>query len=96
MESTIVFCEFSIYSSESDVRLRLPYLFSKRSTRPAVSTIVIVPVKNGWLVEDIGTLARGYSSPSSHQIVSSVSMVDRVIQDSPDEVSWNTTALYSG
>ena len=66
-----------IYSSESDERLRLPYLFSKRSTRPAVSTIVIVPVKNGWLVEEIGTFARGYSSPSSHLIVSSVSMVDR-------------------
>ena len=49
---------------------------------PAVSTIVIVPVKNGWLVEEIGTFAG--APPIFPSVVSSVSMVDRVIQDSEE------------
>lgn len=38
---------------------RRPYRFSNRSTRPAVSTIFIWPVKNGWLAAEISTLASG-------------------------------------
>ncbi len=36
--------------------LRDPKRRSKRSTRPAVSTIFMVPVKNGWLADEISTL----------------------------------------
>ncbi len=36
--------------------LRLPKRRSKRSTRPAVSTIFMVPVKKGWLAAEISTL----------------------------------------
>src|SRR5262247_969773 len=32
------------------------YFFLNRSTRPSVSTIFCVPVKNGWQLEQISTL----------------------------------------
>ena len=40
---------------------------------------------------EISTLASGYSLPSVNVVVSDVSMVERVRNVSPDEVSWNTT-----
>jgi hypothetical protein len=32
------------------------YFFLNRSTRPSVSTIFCVPVKNGWQLEQMSTL----------------------------------------
>ena len=56
-----------------------------------MSTIFIWPVKNGCVNAEISTLASGYSFPSVHVVVSSVSIVDRVRIVSPDDVSWKTT-----
>jgi len=70
---------------------RVPYRRSKRSTRPAVSTIFMCPVKNGWLADEISTFTNGYSTPSSRVIVSLVSTVDRITKVAPSDRSWKTT-----
>ena len=47
----------------------MPYLRRKRSTRPAVSTIFCLPVKNGCDALEMSSLISGYSLPSSHLMV---------------------------
>jgi len=47
-----------------------------------------------WL--EISSFNNGYSLPSSHVMVSRVGTVDLVRIAKSDEISWNTTSLYSG
>lgn len=72
------------------------YLFLNFSTRPAVSTNIFLPVKNGCDAELTSTLMTGYSFPSSHFTVSLVWEVDRLKNFVSLEVSQKTTSLYSG
>src|SRR5215510_13143696 len=55
------------------------YFFLNRSTRPSVSTIFCVPVKNGWQFEQISTLM----SPT----------VDRVLNELP-QAQWTVASRY--
>lgn len=44
------------YVREPDYLPFFAYFFLNRSTRPSVSTIFCVPVKNGWQLEQMSTL----------------------------------------
>ena len=57
------------------------YFFLNRSTRPSVSTIFCVPVKNGWQTEQISIRISGF--------------VDRVFTTDPHAQAM-VASLYSG
>lgn len=65
------------------------------STRPSISTSFSWPVKNGCEALEMWIFTSGYSLPSSHLVVSSALIVERVKMRNPLLRSSNTTCLYS-
>lgn len=80
-----------IYSEAESSFFLVAYLFLNLSIRPAVSTSLTFPVKNGWLSFEISNLIKGYSLPSSHFKVSLVFAVLLPNQALSNEISLNIT-----
>src|SRR5450830_742782 len=73
----------------------VPDFWRNFSTRPAVSTILCLPVKNGCDSAETSIFTSGYSLPS-WVIFSRVWMVERVTNLKSHDRSWKTTSRYSG